>query len=87
MAMLTMVKAIKQIHPKDVVLFKVGSFYQTYSKDLNTGHNFPNPVYKRIVEAKNPPSRLDFCLKNLGTVRYYVKRACQKEVACYLGVM
>ena len=33
MAMLTMVKAIKQIHPKDVVLFKVGSFYQTYSKD------------------------------------------------------
>lgn len=33
MAMLTMVKAIKQIHTKDVVLFKVGSFYQTYSKD------------------------------------------------------
>ena len=33
MAMLTMVKAIKQIHPKDVVLFKIGSFYHSYSKD------------------------------------------------------
>lgn len=33
MSMLTMVKAIKQIHPKDIVLFKMGSFYHTYSKD------------------------------------------------------
>ncbi len=33
MAMLTMVKAIEQIHPKDVVLFKIGSFYHAYSKD------------------------------------------------------
>lgn len=31
--MQTMIKAIKKIHPKDVVLFKIGSFYQTYSKD------------------------------------------------------
>lgn len=28
-----MVKVIKQIHPKDIVLFKMGSFYHTYSKD------------------------------------------------------
>ena len=33
MAMLTMVKAIEQVHPKDVVLFKIGSFYHAYSKD------------------------------------------------------
>lgn len=33
MAMLTMVKAIKQIHPKDLVLFKIGVFYHSYSKD------------------------------------------------------
>lgn len=32
MSMLTMVKVIKQIHPKDIVLFKMGSFYHTYSK-------------------------------------------------------
>lgn len=33
MAMITMIKAIKQIHPKDIVLFKMGSFYHTYGKD------------------------------------------------------
>lgn len=33
MAMLTMVKAIEQIHMKDIVLFKVGSFYHAYGKD------------------------------------------------------
>lgn len=31
--MQTMIKAIKQVHKKDVVLFKIGEFYQTYGKD------------------------------------------------------
>lgn len=33
MSMITMIKAIKQIHPKDIVMFKMESFYHTYSKD------------------------------------------------------
>ena len=33
MAMITMVRAIKKVHPTDLVLFKIGTFYQTYGKD------------------------------------------------------
>lgn len=33
MSMITMIRSIKQIHPKDIVMFKMGSFYHTYSKD------------------------------------------------------
>lgn len=33
MAIITMIKTIKQIHPKDVVLVKIGDFYHAYGKD------------------------------------------------------
>ena len=33
MGILTMVKNIKQIHEKDIVLFKIGKFYYCYGKD------------------------------------------------------
>lgn len=33
MAILTIIKAIKQVHEKDVVLVKIGSFYHIYGKD------------------------------------------------------
>ena len=33
MATLTMIKTIKQIHPKDLALVKIGDFYHTYGKD------------------------------------------------------
>ena len=33
MATITMIKTIKQIHPKDVVFVKIGDFYHVYGKD------------------------------------------------------
>ena len=33
MGIINMVKNIKEIHPKDVLLVKVGTFYYTYGKD------------------------------------------------------
>lgn len=33
MAVIRIVKTIKQIHPKDVLLVKIGSFYHAYGKD------------------------------------------------------
>ncbi|MDO5556124.1 MAG: hypothetical protein Q4G09_05775 [Clostridia bacterium] len=33
MAMITMVRAIKQIHSEDLVLIKIGNFYHAYGKD------------------------------------------------------
>lgn len=33
MGVVNMAKTIKQIHPKDVVCFKVGNFYNVYGKD------------------------------------------------------
>lgn len=33
MGIINMVKNIKEIHPKDVLLIKVGKFYYTYGKD------------------------------------------------------
>ncbi len=33
MSMITMIKPIKQVHNKDVVLFKIGSFYHAYGRD------------------------------------------------------
>ena len=50
MAMLTMIKAIKQVHPKDVVLFKIGEFYQTYSKDAYIMSYLFNYKTKKIEE-------------------------------------
>ena len=33
MAIITMIKSIKQIHPKEVMLVKMGDFYHAYGKD------------------------------------------------------
>ena len=33
MGIINMVKNIKEIHPKDILLIKVGTFYYTYGKD------------------------------------------------------
>ena len=33
MAMSTMIKTIKEVHNKDIVLIKIGSFYHAYGKD------------------------------------------------------
>lgn len=33
MAISTIISAIKQVHPKDIVLVKIGSFYHIYGKD------------------------------------------------------
>lgn len=33
MATITMIRTIKKIHPKDVVLVKIGDFYHVYGKD------------------------------------------------------
>lgn len=54
MAMLTMVKAIEQIHPKDVVLFKIGSFYHAYSKDSYIlSYLFEYKIKQEKIIAKN----------------------------------
>ena len=33
MATTTIIKTIKEVHPKDLVLVKIGSFYHIYGKD------------------------------------------------------
>ncbi len=33
MAISTMIKTIKEIHPKDIILVKIGSFYHIYGRD------------------------------------------------------
>lgn len=33
MAIITMIKAIKRVHPEDVALVKIGEFYHAYGKD------------------------------------------------------
>ncbi len=33
MAISTIIKTIKEIHPKDLILVKIGSFYHIYGKD------------------------------------------------------
>ena len=33
MSILNMVKNIKEVHPKAVVLYRVGTFYSTFGKD------------------------------------------------------
>ena len=52
MSCVTMIKEIKSIHPKDVALIKLGSFYRVYGKDAYLVSNIFE--YKLKEEHKIP---------------------------------
>lgn len=44
------IKVIKRIHPEDIVLLKVGTFYHTYSKDAYIISYLFNYQIKKVEE-------------------------------------
>ena len=48
-----MAKVIKEIHPEDIVLYKVGTFYNTYGKDSYIIVNQRNKIKKQPKDQKH----------------------------------
>lgn len=68
MGIINMVRNIKEIHPKDVVLIKVGTFYYTYGKDsyiISYLFNYKISKNSDICNCSFPASSLNKIISQL----------------------
>ncbi|MGN1301476.1 MAG: hypothetical protein ACI4U9_02995 [Clostridia bacterium] len=68
MGIINMVKNIKEIHPKDIILIKVGTFYYTYGKDayiISYLFNYKLSKTSNICSCGFPTSNLNKVMAEL----------------------
>ena len=68
MGIINMVKNIKEIHPKDILLIKVGTFYYTYEKDayiVSYLFNYKLSKVNDVYSCGFPISRLNKVISQL----------------------
>ena len=64
MSCVTMIKEIKSIHPKDVALIKLGSFYRVYGKDAYLVSN----MFEYKIKEENKIPFCGFPIKSINRV-------------------